>query len=339
MGRRIFTIALWSLVAILIVRTCMPAPDEAPVAIGAITLEDFSQPQSSDYPLVLENSLIRSEWTALGASCGKVVLKEYLGHLVQGEPQPSDWIVAFDSARVPSKSPQREGEQGVIYHRKRDGFRLTETSDILLPADPVTGVKPNLDGVEWTVESEPAQGELRFHWTSAAGIQVIKTVRLPEGAYHFEAEVTLIAPAAGGPLLGQDVGFRLATGGGIEVTPDPYYRNPWAAAGLTEHGQLDDVEFHFPNGGLPPSRAVAHRWSGSIPMVAEGSKYFISAIHALDRDFNGAVAEVFFDDLAFIRRNPQALTGAFVDPKRAEFWSRTSVGGSFTLAMPAASSS
>ena len=337
MGRRIFTIALWSLVAILIVRTCMPSPAEPEVAVGAPTLEDWSQPAAEEYPLVLENALVRTEWSARGAGCGRVLLKKYPNHRVEGEPGPDDMVVLHDSSRVQGKRPNASG----VFYRKRDAFRLVETSDVLLPTDPATGVKPNLDGVEWEVAADPARNQLEFRWTAPNGVRLVKTVRLQEDAYHFEAEVAVIAPADGGAAIGSNVGLRLATGGGIQVTPDPYYPNPWVAAGVSAHGALDDVEFFHPGGGLPPSRAVAKRWSGTIPFVAEGSKYFISAIHALERDFDGAVAEVFFDDDAFLASAPQAAAGATIQagPADLDYWSRASVGGSFALYLAAPSSS
>jgi YidC/Oxa1 family membrane protein insertase len=337
MGRRIFTIALWSLVAILIVRTCMPEPAEPEVAVGAPTLEDWSQAAAEEYPLVLENALVRTEWSARGAACGRVLLKQYPNHRVEGELGPDDMVVLHDSSRVEGKRPNASG----VFYRKRDAFRLVETSDVLLPTDPTTGVKPNLDGVEWEVAADPARNQLEFRWTAPNGVRLVKTVRLQENAYHFEAEVAVIAPAEGGAAIGANVGLRLATGGGIQVTPDPYYPNPWVAAGVSAHGALDDVEFFHPGGSLPPSRAVAKRWSGTIPFVAEGSKYFINAIHALERDFDGAVAEVFFDDEAFLAGAPQAAAGATIQagPADLDYWSRASVGGSFALYLAAPSSS
>lgn len=336
MGRRIFIIALWSLVAIVILRTCMPEKAAPEVAVGAPSLEDWSQPgPGGEYPLVLENELLRSEWSAQGASCGKVVLKDFLSHRVAGEPAESDLLVLHDSARVLGKQPAA----GSYYYRQRDALRLVETSDVLLPADPATGVKPNLDGVRWDAEPDPAGNGLVFLWTAPNGVTLVKSVRLAPGAYHFDAEVTAIAPAEAGAAIGQRVGLRLCTGGGIVTNPDPYYRNPWVAAGLSEHGRLDDVDFLFPDGDLPPTRAVAKRWSGSVPMVAEGSKYFLSAILSVEKDFDGAVAEVFFDDAAFLADNPAATGGAVVNPARADYWSRASIGGSFSLFLAAPSAS
>ena len=338
MGRRIFTIALWSLVAILIIRTCMPSPEPPEVAIGTPTLEDWSQPgPGGEYPLVLENGLLRSEWSVRGASCGRVILKNYLDHRVEGEPRPEDAVVVQDSARVQGKAPGA----GSVYYRMRDAFRLTETSDVLLPADSITGVKPNLDGVEWVATSDPARNQLEFRWIAPNGIQVVKTVRLIENAYHFETEVALIAPAEPGELLGRDIGLRLGTGGGIKIARDPYYRNPWTAAGLSAHGVLEDVDFYHPAGSLPRSRAVAKRWSGAIPLVAEGSKYFINAIHALERDFDGAVTEVFFDDEAWVAAAPGSAGGATIhrSPADLDYWSRASIAGSFSMRLHAASAS
>ncbi|MDA1259731.1 MAG: membrane protein insertase YidC [Planctomycetota bacterium] len=314
----------------------MPSPAEPEVAIGTPPEEDWSQPGPESYPLVLENSVLRTEWSVRGASCGRVLLKQYLDHRIEGEPRPEDYLVLHDSARVQGKNPS-----GGIVYRKRDAFRLTETSDVLLPADPETRVKPNLDGVEWEVEEDLSQNQLSFRWTAPNGVQVLKVVRLAENSYHFEAEVTVIAPTDPGELLGRDIALRIGTGGGIQVTVDPYYQNPWAAVGLTAHGALDDVDFFHPRGTLPPSRAVAKRWSGSIPMIAEGSKYFINAIHALERDFDGAVAEVLFDDAAFIAAAPGSAAGATIrrNPSDLDYWSRTSIGGDFTLRLHAASTS
>jgi len=340
MKSRIFILALWVLVGILLVRACIPDKSTADTAVGAVNLEDFSQPSAKDYPLVLENDLIRTEWSALGASCGRVLLKKYTTERVEGEAGPEDWLVLHDSRRVAAKSPQAGSPNGVTYYRKRDAFRLTETSDLLLPTDPATGVKPNLDGVEWTVEADAAGNGLTFSWTAPSGVTLRKSVRLVPDSYHLESSVTVIAPADAGPsLIGQNVALRLGTGGGIETTPDPYYPNPWVACGMAEYGQLEDVEFLFPKGSLPGSRAVAQRWTGAIPFVAEGSKYFLSGIRAVSKDFSGAVAEVFFDDALFLEKVKSLPPGALVDPNSMEYWKRASVGGTFTLHLAGASAS
>lgn len=340
MKSRIFILALWVLVAILLVRACMPNKPKADTAVGAVNLEDFAQPTPTEYPLVLENDVLRTEWSALGASCGRVLLKKYTTVRVAGEAGPEDWLVLHDSRRVAAKVPQAGGANGVTYYRKRDAFRLVETSDLLLPPDPATGVKPNLDGVDWKVEPDAAGNGLTFTWTAPSGVTIVKSVRLAPGAYHLESAVTVIAPADAGPsLIGQNVALRLGTGGGIATTPDPYYPNPWVACGMAEYGQLEDVEFLFPDGSLPGSRAVAQRWTGAIPFVAEGSKYFLSAIRAQTKDFSGAVAEVFFDDAIFLEKAKDLPPGALVDPNSVDFWKRASVGGTFTLHLAGAGAS
>jgi YidC/Oxa1 family membrane protein insertase len=331
MKSRIFILVLWALVAILLVRACLPSKTPADTAVGAVALEDFSQPAASDYPLVLENDFLRSEWSALGASCGRVLLKKYTTERVSGTPGPEDWLVLHDSRRVIPKVP-RPGANGANYYRKRDAFRLVETSDLLFPPDPATGAKANLDSVTWTVEPNAASNGLSFSWTAPNGVKIVKSINLVAGTYHLESSVAVIAPADAGPaVLGQTLALRLGTGGGIETTPDPYYRNPWVACGMAEYGQLEDVEFYFPDGTLPGSRAVAKRWTGAIPFVAEGSKYFLSAIHSRSKDFSGAVAEVFFDDAAFYEKAKDLPQGIVVDPDSTDFWKRASVGGSFTL--------
>lgn len=340
MKSRIFILILWVLVAILLVRACLPSKSTADAAVGAVALEDFSAPAPADYPLVLENDLIRTEWSAVGASCGRVLLKQYTTERVKGTPGPADWLVLHDSRRVQGKVPQRPGENGATYYRQRDAFRLVETSDLLFPPDPLTGVKANLDGVAWTVEQNTAANGLVFTWTAPNGVMIVKSVTLVAGAYHLESAVTIVAPAqANASLLGQNVALRLGTGGGIATTPDPYYRNPWVACGMAEYGQLEDVEFYFPDGSLPGSRAVAKRWTGAIPFVAEGSKYFLSAIQSKSKDFAGAVAEVFFDDAEFLAKAVSLPAGALVDPNSSNFWKRASVGGSFTLHLAAAGAS
>jgi len=337
MKSRIFILVLWGLVALLLVRACLPTKSTPDTAVGAVALEDFSQPSPTAYPLVLENEFIRTEWSELGASCGRVLLKKFTTERTEGTPVAADWLVVHDSRRVRGKVPQQAGVNGVTFYRKRDAFRLVETSDLLLPPDPATGVKPNLDGVVWAVEENPGVNGLTFRWTAPNGITIVKSVSLVAGAYHLESAVTLIAPADAGPgVLGQTVALRLGTGGGIETTPDPYYRNPWVACGVDESGQLDDVEFYFPAGPLPGSRAVAKRWTGALPFVAEGSKYFLSAIRAKSKDFTGAVAEVFFDDAALQEKMKGMPAGTLVDPN-SDFWKRSSIGGSFTLHLAAAS--
>lgn len=333
MGSRIFIIALWVLVAFLLVRACWPEAGPVDTAVGVVALEDFTQPTPADYPLVLENEVLRSEWSALGASCGRIVLKNYTERLVSGEPGDEERLVLHDSRRVRGKVPQGSSPNGSTYYRTRDAFRLVETSDVLLAPDPATGVKPNLDGVQWTVEEGAPAGELRFTWDAPSGVRLRKVVRLPAGAYHLQAEVSVMAlEGAGAATIGQRVALRLGTGGGISVSPDPYYQNPWVACALSEYGALEDVEFHFPRGSLPESRAVARRWTGDIPFVAEGSKYFLNAIRAEDKPFSGAVAEVFFDDGAFLAAQSEAQGGGiYVDPMRMDYWKRASIGGAFLM--------
>ena len=79
MGKKILTLLLWGLAAVFIMQTCFPSGD---VGAGDFNnnlpcLESFEIPPPSEYPLILENEFVYSAWSAIGASCGTVYLKNY----------------------------------------------------------------------------------------------------------------------------------------------------------------------------------------------------------------------------------------------------------------------
>jgi len=327
MGKRILTIALWGFVAVLIMQYCFPGED-VPENTGTTEwLESFEVAPPSEYPLVLENSMLRSEWSANGASCGRVMLKQFSADLHEGDTVATeDWLVVYDALWVEEKA----GASASNY-RRRDAFRLLETSDFLLPGNPETRVKRNLDSVDWEASFDEAANRITFTWESPSGVTVQKIVRLDPDVYHFEAEVAVIPRTK--EASARDLTFSLGTGGGLRVTADNFYPNPYVGAGLREHGQLEEVDFLLPSGKPLGNRAVAQRWTdSSIPFVVEGSKYFVSGIQPLaDRGFKGAVAEVLFDDLEAGRAMERGAGENVRISAQSEFWKRASIAGGFDL--------
>ncbi|MCP4094137.1 MAG: membrane protein insertase YidC [Planctomycetes bacterium] len=327
MGKRFITIALWSLVAVFIINTCF-TDKEPPANTGTQSqwLESFEVAAPESYDLVLENELVRTEWSATGASCGRILLKKFTPELHDGAIVEGDWLVIYDSKWVEGKA----GASSTSY-RRRDAFRLIENqSDFLLPADETTRIKQNLDSVTWTAEELSGGQELRFSWTSPEGVDLVKSVRLEPGNYHIDAEIKAVPRSK--VAVGRDLTLSLSTGGGIRTTDDNFYPNPYVGVGVTDYGELDDVDFLLPDGSPVANRAVAEQWStADIPFVVEGSKYFLSSIRALGSSrFQGAVAEVLFDDLA--AAEDMALEGSNITlSASSEYWKRASVAGVFNL--------
>ncbi len=330
MGKRILSFALWGLAAVVIMQTCFPSKQKVETTTSTAWLESFDTLPPADYPLVLENDLLYSEWSANGASCGKVMLKEFTADLHDGAVLDKDWLVVYDARWVEEKAGN-----GPSNYRRRDALRLLESSDFLLPADPETRVKKNLDSVEWTPSFDAAKNELSFRWQSPNSVTVIKTLRLDPGVYHFEVEVVVIPHDQ--VAIGRDLSFAISTGGGIRVTADRFYRNPYVGVGLKEYGQLEDVDFFLPTGKPVPNRAEAQRWKDtSIPFVIEGSKYFLSGIRALgDRGFQGAVAEVLFDDKEFGEAMHRGGGEVVQISPQSEFWKRASIAAGFSMHLSA----
>lgn len=335
MGKRILTLSLWALVAFLIIKTCMPSDDEGNTGRrGEVRVEDFGAgtvPPPDSYPLVLENRHLYSEWSVDGASCGRILLKDYHPELGSEEGQKG-WLLLYDAKWVESKAPGEGRTASDVNYRRRDAFRLLDDSRFLFPTEDPDAPRPNLDRVRWKVE-ELAEGPrgagLRFTWESESGVELIKELRLPDDAFHFD--VRIAAAALKTSAAGRDLPLKLATGGGIRAEDDPYYANPYVGAARRDHKEFDNVEFVVPDGDFVPGRA-AETWTSAVPFVVEGSKYFLSAIQPLGRDFDGATSELLFDDraagLAAGRTSGERLT---VNPLVDPFWKRASIAGGFAL--------
>jgi YidC/Oxa1 family membrane protein insertase len=327
MGKRLITIALWSLVAVFIINTCF-TEKAPPAAAGEVQwFESFEQPAPESYPLILENDLVRTEWSETGASCGRILLKEFTPDLHEGAIAAEDMLVIYDSRWVEEKAGRSSSS-----YRRRDAFRLLEQSDFLLPADPETRVKRNLDSLVWEASYDAAANELRFKTRDPLnGVDLVKRVRLEQGNYHIDAEISAIPRDK--VAVGRDLTLALSTGGGIRTTDDKFYPNPFVGVGLTDYGELDDVDFLLPSGKPMANRAEAERWNDAgIPFVVEGSKYFLSSIRALDSSgFQGAVAEVLFDDLEAGKELRKAGGEKVTISAQSEFWKRASVTGNFKL--------
>lgn len=327
MGKRILTIALWGFVAVFIMQYCFKKEEVLESTGGSTWLESFEVAPPAEYPLVLENSKLRSEWSANGASCGRVLVKQFSADLHDGDTVATeDWLVVYDAGWVEEKP----GSSGTNY-RRRDAFRLLETSNYLIPGNEETRVKQNLDSVEWEAKFDAAANRITFSWESPNQVTIQKIVRLDPDVYHFDAEVVVIPRDTN--AVGRDLTLELSTGGGIRVTADNFYPNPYVGVGLNEYKQLEDVDFLLPSGKPVANRGVAQRWTDAgIPFVVEGSKYFISGIQPLgERGFEGAVAEVLFDDLEAGREMERGAGENVTISSQSEFWKRASVAGGFKL--------
>ena len=341
MGKRILTLSLWALVAFFILRSCFPSGDDGPsgrrLSARAEAFGEGTVPPPAEYPLVLENSRLRSEWTADGASCGRVLLKDY--HVSLDSPEgEAGWLVLYDSAWVGSKNPADLANAADYNYRRRDALRLLDQSQFLFQSEDSTAAQPDLDRVRWEVEELAAEGPsgpgLRFTWESPNGVRLVKELRLPDDLYHFDVQVSATALEA--VAVGRDLPLQLSTGGGVRGEDDKFYPNPFVGAARRDHQQFDTVEFLVPDGDWIDGR-VLENWTNAVPFVAEGSKYFISAITPVSSDFDGATAEILFDDQvareAAGRSRDQGLN--IQDPRQAPFWKRASIAGGFTLHMGA----
>ncbi|MCX8228838.1 MAG: membrane protein insertase YidC [Planctomycetota bacterium] len=279
--RSILTLLLWGIIAWLLVRSCSPE-STAPTDHGSldVRLESFASTQEQEKTFVLENELVWSKWTTAGAGCLEVRLKEFAPELGSEES-----LVVFEA--VPEMPPPAGQGPTVVHYRKRLGLRVFEVGDVL-------GGSP--DAAQWSVEVLTESRELLFTVTSASGVLLTKRVRLPESRYHFDVELT--AASSSSSTIGKTLAMRVGTGGGMLREEDAFYRNPYAAAAIMEYGSVEDMETYYPDGSLPDRRDMASRWNGEIPYVVEGSKYFLSLIRALDQPFQGAVAEVLWDETA-----------------------------------------
>ena len=329
MGKKILTLLLWGLAAVFIMQTCFPSDG---VGSGDSTIqkrswfESFETPPPSEYPLILENEFVYSEWSALGASCGTVYLKNYNENLHQANATEHGMKI-FDSKWSDGNVPTSGVADDSIYYRRRDAFRLIESSSqgLVTKTDPETNARPNLDSVTWDVAI--IDNGLLFSYTSGNGVDLTKKVVLGYD-YHFDA--TIGATFHEQALLGQAVELEIGTGGGLYIEDDDFYPNPYIGVAVLDHGFLDGIDFENPDGDLDGiSRDVTSSWKApNIPFVVEGSKYFISGIRATGKNgFQGAKYETLID-----QGHPDFadIAGATLSPEAA-YWLRASVNGSFSL--------
>jgi YidC/Oxa1 family membrane protein insertase len=296
-ARSLLTLALWAIIAWLVFKSCSPKSTPSQEIGLDFHSEDFTDHLAEEELFVLENDLVWTRWSSVGAGCLEVRLKQYTPDLIEGrEATEDDWLYLFRAQRG---MPPQEGRAGrPENYRKRLGLRMFEAEEVL---------GSSLDASVWQVESRPEVGELTFSFTTANGVKVTKRVSLPPQAYHFDLDVSVQNSSP--DLAGKDLALRLGTGGGIVKEADSFYPNPYAAAGMLEYGQVEEFEKYFPKGSLPSNgrRDMAARWKGDVAYVVEGSKYFLSAIRPTDRlSFNGAVVEVLYDDGA---READILSG------------------------------
>ncbi len=329
MGKRIFSLLLWGLAAVFIMQTCF-APDDkgqgTSMANQRTWFESFETPPPADYPLILENEFVYSQWSATGASCGAVYLKKF-NEQMHVDNATEHGMKIFDAKWSDGNVPASGVSDHSIYYRRRDAFRLIESSSngLVTSTNPDNNTRPNLDSLTWDVTT--LDNGLLFTYVSENGVELTKKVVLGDG-YHFDA--TIGATFREQELLGQSVELEIGTGGGLYIEDDQFYPNPYIGVAVLDHGVLDDIDFANPSGDLDGiSRDVTESWKApNIPFVVEGSKYFISAIRVTDTNgFQGAKYETLID-----QSHPDftGLAGSTLNPDAA-YWLRASVNGSFSL--------
>ena len=326
MGKKFFSLLLWGLLAFVLVQTCFPSDKKnraSSISAERDWVESFVEPSPDKYDLVLENEYIYSQWSAKGASCGKVYLKRF-DKILGGGNLSEHGMLVYSSEWVEGKEPNPSNPQSQWYYRTRDAFRLVESSELIFPVNAETRVKENFDSIEFSVDVT-AKG-LRFSHEFPNGIELIKEIVLENNDYHFDTTITAIPRKQ--EIVGRDLELELSSGGGIYIEDDAFYPNPYIGVALTEYGKLESVEFETPTGTQPDNRAVTGRWIDSnIPFIVEGSKYFVSIIAPLDdKGFAGAYYETLFDDLAASQAGERQQVSI-----ASPYWLRASVSGKFPM--------
>jgi len=332
MGKRIFSLLLWGFAAVILMQTCFPSDDKVQTEVaGRDWVESFAVPAPELYPLILENDLLYSEWSATGASCGRIYVKKY-NVALNTQSDSGHGMLIYNSLWVDGKGPATGANSSSVNYRRRDAFRLIESDDLLTLTSELDKVKPNLDSETWQVVQ--TDNSLRFSFVSDNGLEIVKEISLADG-YHFDAVISAIPHQK--ELLGRDLQLELGTGGGIYIEDDSFYPNPYVGVALTEYGELESVEFEMPDGDRPETRDVTYRWADSnIPFVLEGSKYFISAIRPINnKGFQGAKSETLFDDYSLLEAMQGEGGSNIVASEDSPYWLRASVNGVFGLHMSA----
>lgn len=303
--RSLFTLLLWAVIAWLLFRACTPPEQNLAEVNVDFHAEDFTDHSDAEQTFVLENDVLWTKWSSIGGSCLEVRMKQFTPELMHGEEVTADdWLYLF---RAQGAQPPAEGrEAGMLHYTKRMGLRLFEAGSEL---------GTNLETSVWNAEEVPVNNQIIFRLQTANGVEMVKTVTLPNTGYHFDLDVH--AEAIDETLTNRDIGLRLGTGGGVVKEADRFYPNPYVAAGMMEYEEVEDFDSYFPNGSLPKNnrRDMVQRWKGDIAFVVEGSKYFLNAIQPVGTNFRGAVAELLYDEGA---RFEDALTG-LTEEQRKEY--------------------
>jgi len=264
---RVLRFIFFALAAVFLLQLCFPgdnAPSEKGLEFVADSFEVASQPEET---VVLENDHIWSLWTARGASCLEVKLKAFTGDLESRDDiHPEDWLAVLKT--VPALPPSPGAIAQPMHHGRRGGMRVFGEQKRL-------GVA--LDSIDWTLEKKPSASRQSVVFVlDIEGAVLRKEVFLEREGYAFQVG---LSASGEGPHSGNTLHLRVATGGGIQKVKDAFYRNPFTAAPLMEHGEVDSMEIF-----------------NQIPYIIEGSKYFLSVIRPLDQSFRSAVTEVLFDE-------------------------------------------
>ncbi len=321
---KIIPLLLWGLAAFFILKTCSPDQQELTGGSSQSRTESFDDPgRAEEGRFVLENEHLWTKWSTRGGGCMQVKLKGYTSRLGAEEPLvEEDWLVLYNAPVA--RPPGAEAEATGINYRRRDALRLWEPKGTL-------GV--DLDAADWSAGEIQATAdggqEIELELTTPTGVRITKRLRLAAAARHIDLELGL-EPTEGITSEGSGYHhFRLNTGGGIIVERDRFYPNPYAAVGRLQEGKAEDMEIFHPRGELPEDRNSAVSWKGRFAFVLEGSKYFLSALRPIGKDFEGATAEVLIDAEVYEKEILAAFTPEERDRALAvlESWSSLAAEG------------
>ena len=295
-NRAIFTVILWVVLGLLLFNTCFQKEEDRADEAGAFRPETFRAGEEAlDRRFVLENDLVRSEWSTLGGGCTLVQLKDFSDHRPAEEERDgapsSHWLTLYRA--IPAYPPDPiDAPPRPWNYRRRDALRIREAEGLL--------GGPDLHSAVWKAEKRSLEdgGEELDLSTEAGGVRFRKVLRLRPGDRHIECLFTTEALST--ESTGKDLTFWLSTGGGILVEPDRFYPNPYVGGGVLEYGEVEDLELYRRiSGDLPERRDAVWRATGDFDFVVEGSKYFVSAIRSPDLPFRAVKAEQVIDQAAY----------------------------------------